>query len=323
LEILSLSYQIQLIDQEEKNALFEKYAPQLLYTSKAEIYGCCIKLLTESAQIKDTWEDNFYTMSENTRSHGRLIVVNEGGLPLTVKYEPYTKTAFLINVDYYGWVKSIALALAGDVLEDEHHIYSVHGAAIDLDCMGVSIIAPSGTGKTTHSWGLLRIPTARLISDDWYFVRLSSREPLAFGSEKNTYIQPDIGKIWNEYERLVDKAKLDWRGGAVVNVRWIVGAGGVIPMGTIKKVILLKRDPSDEHVVTPLTVEDALAYLLEHNFCNPHQLVRDQRKLELRTNFFKRFLQQTDCYLVNTTGTPQETQNQIRQVLQKNSVLTS
>jgi hypothetical protein len=144
-------------------------------------------------------EDNFFSANENSRSHGRLIVLTEPDQPLSVKYDPYTKTAFLINVDYYGWVKSVALAVAGDVLEDEHRIYSVHGAMIEVECLGVSIIAPSGTGKTTHSWGLLRNPTARLISDDWYFVRLSSREPLVFGSEKNTYIQADIGKIWNEY----------------------------------------------------------------------------------------------------------------------------
>jgi hypothetical protein len=130
-----------------------------------------------------------------------------------------TQTVFLINVDYYGWVKSLALAVAGDILEDEHMIYSVHGAMIDIDCMGVSIIAPSGTGKTTHSWGLLRNPTARLISDDWYFVRLSSREPLAFGSDKNTYIQADIGR-YGTIERLVDKAHL-------TNVAGIVNAVGL------------------------------------------------------------------------------------------------
>ena len=68
------------------------------------------------------------------------------------------------------------------------------------------------------------------MSDDWYYVRLSTREPLAFGSEKNTYIQADIGKILNEYESLADKARLDSHGRAVVNVRWIVGSGGVIPL---------------------------------------------------------------------------------------------
>jgi hypothetical protein len=76
-----LSYQIELIDVEEKDRLFEKYTPRLLYTSKAEIYGCCIKLLTESQLTREKWEDNFYNMSENTRSHRRATanpVGNQG-----------------------------------------------------------------------------------------------------------------------------------------------------------------------------------------------------------------------------------------------------
>jgi hypothetical protein len=312
---MSNTYSVQIISPEEKNKLYQIYEDRFLYTNKAEIYGCCIKLLTEIEHVKNEWEDNFFTMGENTRSHGRLIVLEEPNQPISIKYDPYTKTAFLVNVDYYGWIKSIALAVAGDILEDEHRIYSVHGAAMDIGGKGISIIAPSGTGKTTHSWGLLRLGNARLISDDWYFVRLSSREPLAFGSEKNCYIEADIGKIWNEYERLVDKATFDQKGRAVVNVRWIVGSGGVIPMTTMKTIILLKRDPQDKSIVTPMNPDEALQYLLARDFCNPHQLVRDNRKIELRKDFFRRLLGKTDVYLVNTTGTPQDTQAEIRQIL--------
>jgi len=310
-----LGYSVQLITPEEKDRLYQSYESRFLYTGKAEIYGCCVKLLTDLEHVKNVWEDNFYTMSENTRSHARLVVLEEENQPMTIKYDPYTKTAFLVNVDYYGWIKSVALATAGDVLEDEHRIYSVHGAAIDVGCLGVSIIAPSGTGKTTHSWGLLRLGTSRLVADDWYFVRLSNREPLAYGSEKNCYINADIGKIWNEYERLVDKARFDKKGRAVVNVRWIVGGGGVIPLVTMKKIILLKRDPNDKDIVTELGTDDALKYLLEHDFCNPHQLVRNKRKIELRKKFFRKYFEQTDVYLVNTTGTPQATQTEIRTLL--------
>ncbi len=312
---MNTSYSVQIISPEEKEQLYQKYEDRLLYTNKTEIYGCCIKLLTELEHVHKEWEDNFYSMSENIRSHARLIVMQEPGQPQTVKYDPYTKTAFLINVDYYGWIKSIALAEAGDVLEDEHRIYSVHGAAIDIGCTGVSIIGPSGTGKTTHSWGLLRLPKGRLVSDDWYFVRLSSREPLAFGSEKNCYVEADIAKIWNEYERLVDKATFDSKGRALVNVRWIVGVGGVIPMTTMKTIILLKRDYKDKNVITPMSTNEALKYILAHDFCNPHQLVRNQRKTELRKDFFRRYFEQTQVYLVNTTGTPQETQTEIRRTI--------
>jgi len=312
-----MGYAVELIGAGEKDRLYEAYESRFLFTRKVEVYGCCIKLLTEVEYVKDQLEDNFYSMSENVRSHGRLIVLEEPKKKMTVKYDPYTKTVFLINVDYYGWVKSIALAVAGDVLEDAHRIYSVHGAAIDVAGSGVSIIAPPGTGKTTHSWGLLGLKNARLVSDDWYFVRLSTREPLAFGSEKNFYIEADIGKIWGEYERLVDKARFDRQGRAVVNVRWIVGSGGVIPMTTVREVFLLKRDRADKRIVSDLSTDEALDYLVANDFCNPHQLVRDERKLELRKRFFREYLKQANVHLVNTTGTPQETQRKIREILLK------
>ncbi len=300
---------------EEKQRLFELNLKRYLYTKKANIYGCCIKLLTELEDVKDLWDENFYTMDENIRSHGRIVVLREEGNQLDVKYDPYTNTAFLTNVDYYGWIKSITLSVAGDVLEDEHGIYSVHGAAIDVKGTGVSIIAPPKTGKTTHSWGLLRLEGARLVTDDWYFVRIYEQGPLAFGSEKNCYVEADIGSIWKEYEGLVKKARFDSRGRAVVNVRWIVGSGGVIPMTTLRKIILLKRDKDDPKVIRKLSPEEALDYLLANDFCNPHQLVRDQRKLQLRKDFFKKLFKLTDVYMVNTIEPPQETNKQIVNII--------
>jgi hypothetical protein len=98
-------------------------------------------------------------------------------------------------------------------------------------------------------------------------------------------------------------------------VRWIVGGGGVIPLGTMRKIILLKRDPHDENIVTKLNTDDALKYLVAHDFFNPHQLVRDNRKIELRKDFFRRYFEQTDVYLVNTTGTTQAAQAEIRALL--------
>jgi hypothetical protein len=64
-----------------------------------------------------------------------------------------------------------------------------------------------------------------------------------------------------------------------------------------------------------MNADEALQYLLAHDFCNPHQLVRDNRKIELRKGFFRRYFKQTDVYLVNTTGTPRETQEEIRRIL--------
>ncbi|MEM1689819.1 MAG: hypothetical protein QXX33_05055 [Candidatus Hadarchaeales archaeon] len=303
-------YKVELISPDEKDRLFEEYSGRLLYQDKANIYGCCIKLLTDVRRFKEQWEDNFFFMDENIRSHGRLIVLEEEGEPL-VRYDPYTNTAFVTGISYYGWIKSIALAIAGDILEDEHGIYHVHGGAIDFDGKGVAIIAPPKTGKTTHSFGLLRLPESRLVADDWFFVRFFERSVLAFGSEKNSYVEADIAEIWQEFRPLIKEAVFDERGRAIVNVRWIVGRGGVVPMTTMRKIIILKRDPSDPKVHRKLDVEEALDFLIRHDFCNPHQLVRDARKIEMRSNFFRRLLERTDVYLVNTTGSPHETHMEI------------
>ncbi len=307
-------YQVQVIGPDERDELFAQLEPRLLYSRKCDIYGCCIKLQTDTPAVKDRYEDNFYVMSESVRSHGKLIVIREPGEGQVVKYEPLTRTAFLFNIEYYGWIKSLALALAGDILEDEHDVYSVHGAAIDVNGRGISLIAPSKTGKTTHSWGLLRMEDARLVTDDWYFVRLSSKRPLAFGSEKNFYVEGDIATIWPEYLGLVEGAEFDDKGRAIVNVRWTVGQGGVVPLTTMYSILLLKRDEADERGSFELSVDEALEYLMEHSFCNPHQLIKNERKTHIRSSFFRRFLSRCEVHMVNTARAPQETQEIIRQL---------
>jgi len=312
-----MPYSISSLTPEERDALFQAIEPRLLFTRKSDIYGCCVKLLTDDDAVRRKWDDNFYAMSESVRSYARLVSVRDPSKEAGVQYEPLSRTAFAFNLEYYGWIKSVALALAGDVLEDEHSIYSVHGAALDIGGEGVALIAPSKTGKTTHAWGLLRLPDARLITDDWFFVRLSDRRHLAFGSEKNCYVDAGIANIWPEYKPLVERAQLDDEERAIMNVRWIIGPTGVIPMTSMRHAILLKRDNSDPRVSRSLDTDEALQYLLDNDFCNPHQLVRNERKLSIRTDFFRRFLDRVDVHLVNTILAPEETQREIRQLIRR------
>ncbi|MBS7656556.1 aldolase [Candidatus Bathyarchaeota archaeon] len=310
-------YLVELISIEEKNTLMEEYSERLLYEERADIYGCCIKLLTDVKYVKERWEESFYPMSAHVRSHGRMVVTEEKDGEQRVLYNPLSKTAFLINVDYYGWVKSIALSIASDILEDSHGINSVHGACVDIDGQGVCLIAPSGTGKTTHTYGLLRLKGVRVISDDWFFVRSMAEQNVAFGSEKNFYIQADIAETWGEYRRLIEKAEFDARGRAVVNVRWIVGKGKILPLTTLRTAILLKRNPEEETIVKKLTSDEAAQYIQSVDFCNPHLLIRDQRKHNLREQFFRKFFGGIETYIVNTTPPPVETHKIIKEEVLK------
>jgi hypothetical protein len=310
-----LTYTVEIISMERKEDLAEQYGSQVLYELKSDVYGCCIKLLTGVHSVKDRWEENFYSAAQNVRSHGRLYVISDKSEGENrVCYDPQSKTCFLFNVDYYGWIKSLALSVAGDILEDDHNIYSVHGACLDARGQGLCILGGSGAGKTTHTYGLLRNPRVRVVSDDWFFARVYGDDILAYGSEKNFYIRADLADIWTEFSWLVEKAVFDSSGRAVVDLRWVIGKGRILPMTTLEKVIILKRDREDKEAMRHLDSAEAMEIVEKNGYFNPHLLVRDDFKSKTRGKFFRSLLSRADVYEVNTTGTPEESQKIIREI---------
>ncbi len=311
-----MTYNVEIISQERKEELAEQHGSRVLYELKSDIYGCCIKLLTEQHQVKDRWEENLYSAAQNIRSHGRLYVLNDKSEGENwVYYDPQSKTCFLFNFDYYGWIKSLALSVAGDILEDEHGIYSVHGACLDARGRGLCILGGSGAGKTTHTYGLLRNPKVRVVSDDWFFARIYGQDILAYGSEKNFYIRADLANIWKEFTWLVEKAKFDNKERAVVDLRWIIGKGRILPLTTLETLIILKRDSDEKDLMRELDCKEALQLLEENDYFNPHFLVKDGLKRKIRSKFFSALLSRTKAYLVNTTGTPVESQRIIGDIV--------
>jgi hypothetical protein len=310
-----MSYSVELISIERKEELADRYSSRILYEVKSEVYGCCIKLLTDLDAVKDRWSESFYSASHAVRSHGRLYVFRDPGEGENrVCYDPQSKTAFLFNVDFYGWIKSLALSLAGDVLEDEHRIYSLHGACLDLRGKGLCLLGSSGAGKTTHTYGLLRDPRVRVVSDDWFFARVYGEDILAYGSERNFYIRADLAETWREFAWLVEKVELDDDGRAVVDLRWAIGKGRILPMTTLETMIILKRDPEDGSRARELAPAEALAKLEESGYFNPHLLVKSDFKRRLRSGFFWTLLARSKVYEVNTAGTPEESQMMLRKI---------
>jgi hypothetical protein len=311
-----MAYSLELISIQEKEGLARKYSSQVLYEVKSEIYGCCIKLLTDLQAVKNRWEENFFFASQSIRSHGRLYVVSDPSVEANkVYYDPQSKTAFLVNIDYHGWIKSLALSLAGDVLEDEHGIYSVHAACLDFGGRGVCLLGGSGVGKTTHTYGLLRAKEVRVVSDDWFYARIYGDDILAYSSEKNFYIRADLATIWKEFEGLVQQAEFDNFGRAVVDLRWAIGKGRIMPMTTMKMAIILQRDLKEKAVVQELDPAKALKLLEDNGYYNPHLLVNNDFKHNLRSRFFQTLLERTNVYLVNTIGTPEESHRIIKEVV--------
>ncbi|MCW4042586.1 MAG: hypothetical protein NWE90_02530, partial [Candidatus Bathyarchaeota archaeon] len=117
--------------------------------------------------------------------------------------------------------------------------------------------------------------------------------------------------------QLVENAYIDPQGRAILNVRWIIGKGRVVPFTTIRKVILLKRDLKDNRITRTINADEALEFLEKESFCNPHLLVRSDRKKNLRNQFFKKFLDRIEIYMVNATPPPLETNEVIKEICVK------
>ena len=183
-----MAYEVKVIGPERIDELRKRTSEINYYESKADINGVCVELFTENKTYLEMWTDNFYHMSDRVRAHARIYCLDDPSTDLHVEYDYENSVAYLFNFDYYGWVKSIALGLAGNILE-EHGIFPVHGAALDIDGMGVTLIAPSKTGKTTQSWGLLRMDNTYLITDDSSVY--SSEEAQELGMESTPIYVPE------------------------------------------------------------------------------------------------------------------------------------
>lgn len=268
--------------------------------------------MTGSREVAARWGESFYYISQNIRSHGRLYVVDDPELGRDlVCYDPQSRTAFLINFDYYGWIKSLGLSLAGDILEDNHSIFSVHGACLDISGRGLCILGGPGAGKTTHTYGLLRRHEVRAVSDDWFFGRVFGEDILAFGSEKSFYIRSELATIWKEFSPLVETAEMDALGRGVIDLRRAVGKGRILPLTTLKTAVILKRDPGDPVSIRELGCDQALDQLVKSGYYNPHILVKGGLKDRLRKSFFGDLLSRVVIWDVNTTGSPQESSDLI------------
>jgi len=152
-----------------------------LYRHDVVIHGVRVRATTNSPHLYDFWVDNWYSPEEWAAVTGltpprdpQVTVYALGGVPdqpEAAYYSRRTSTIVFFNTAYYGQLKSWVLGAVGRVLAEEYGIHSIHGACVEKDGRGVLYIAPTGTGKSTSSYGLMAFPHTRFHSDDWVYVR--------------------------------------------------------------------------------------------------------------------------------------------------------
>lgn len=152
-----------------------------VYRHDVIIHGVRVRATTNSPHLYDCWVDNWYSPEEWKSTTGltpprdpQVTVYALGGVAdqqEAAYYSRKTNTIVFFNTAYYGQLKSWVLGAVGRVLAAEYGIHSIHGACVEKDGKGVLYVAPTGTGKSTSSYGLMTYPRTRFHSDDWVYAR--------------------------------------------------------------------------------------------------------------------------------------------------------
>jgi hypothetical protein len=154
---------------------------QPVFEHDVMIHGIRVRATTNSDHLFDFWKDNWFSLDEWRRVTGQApaaepkvsvyAIHGVKGEQEAAYYSHDTSTIAFFNTSYYGQLKSWVLGAVGRILAAEFGIHSIHGACVEKNGKGVLYIAPTGTGKSTSSYGLMDYPKTRFHSDDWVYVR--------------------------------------------------------------------------------------------------------------------------------------------------------
>jgi hypothetical protein len=160
-------------------------AQETTYSHDVVIHGLRVRAITNSEHLIGYWKDNWYGVDEWQRITGQkpaespdVLVVALGRVPSEAEAAYYSRqndTVIFFNTSYYGQLKSWVLGAVGRKLAVEYGIHSIHGAVVTKDGKGILYIAPTGTGKSTSTYGVMEFPGTRFHSDDWVYVRYAYR----------------------------------------------------------------------------------------------------------------------------------------------------
>ncbi len=306
-----------------------------LHVWNANINGTVIQLRTNDHHLIDFWIENWFPAPlEGIQPHGVIYaVVGVASHGPYAYYCSQSKTAVFVNTNYYGQCKSWALGIVADIMEMQQNIHSIHAAVVDIGGCGIAIIAPTGTGKSTQSYGLtLSVPNARIHSDDWCYVDYigGARQGRASAtiSERKFYLRTDIVETYPKLGELFSRCKLEnvgetytdvYNSRAMLDPYWIGGPDKFIYTTRIRCVILLRRDENSppEQKLSPHEAIEILEkgeYMVlpgggpekdwgkikNEPFYNPYLLVRNEERRELQVKFFDRLFAYATCHILNT-----------------------
>ncbi len=181
---------------------------------RANLNGIIVELVTNSHHQADFWSENWWSADDKVLPNAEIYsATGVEGVEPSAYYCPDMHTALFLNTEYYGQCKSWALGMAAAILEKSFNTLSIHGATALYKGKGVVIIAPTGTGKTTHSFRIFMSEDGKICGDDWAYVPFPDPMPehpdaplIASQPERALYMRSESQREQNWLRPVFDRS---------------------------------------------------------------------------------------------------------------------
>jgi len=203
-------------DKGEIEKILAKHGEAFPFRHTANLCGAKIRLRTNSMHVSEFWRLNWYPSNSEDFDGEVYIIKGVEGYEPCLYYDLERRIAVGVNTEYYGLAKSkSALGLSTEILK-EHGNYPIHGASVGFQregkFLGVAMIAPTGTGKTTQFHELLyNVRSSKVVGDDYLFVSFdeSKKEVIAEQPEKQLYMRAEIAERHPTFIKSFDSLPLE------------------------------------------------------------------------------------------------------------------
>ncbi len=171
----------------------------------AKFYKTNVKLITNNSLFYNFWDLNWFKSNNNPKI--KIYAIKSDDKP-NVYYCKEENTMIIFNANYYGHIKSIALELSRDILEDQN-ILSIHGSSVEIKKRGISIIGKSGAGKSSFAEKLVEDEDATILSDDWIYLDLENNQIYGHNPENYLYMRTRFLQNREELEEKIRRGPLE------------------------------------------------------------------------------------------------------------------
>ena len=183
-----------------------------LFEWNANINGVIIQLRTNVPHLNEFWVENWFPAQLEAEIKPHAVIYAADGIAgrePRAFYNSEARTAFLINTDLYGPLRSLALGMVIDITGRQLTTNALRGMSLEIKGNGLILVGPPGTRKTELCFELATDPRFRLQANDLVFIRWQGKNLVAECVERKLYMATPNVELYPSLAPLFDLSKCE------------------------------------------------------------------------------------------------------------------